>query len=261
MKSKLAVVFDLDKTIGYFTQIAVVMDAVEDTLGRELTLQEFYNFLDLYKYVFRHEIFKIFKYLKKKKKTNKQLRVLIYTNNMGPKSWVYKIKKYIEYKLNYKLFDRVIAAWKVGNEIYESKRTTHNKTYNDLLDCSRLGSNYKILFLDDMDHRDLRLNRQVTYLKVDEYEIKKTFCDLITKFVKSPMRLLFTNKIKTAEILKMSLESHTRRSWYPKGNMMKYTIYRGDKYYKDVKEFLEIKNKRNTKRKKLSRNKTKKRRS
>ena len=34
MKSKLVVVFDLDKTIGYFTQIAVVLDAIEDTLGR-----------------------------------------------------------------------------------------------------------------------------------------------------------------------------------------------------------------------------------
>ena len=41
MKSKLAVVFDLDKTIGYFTQIAVLLEAVEDILGRELQLKEF----------------------------------------------------------------------------------------------------------------------------------------------------------------------------------------------------------------------------
>ena len=40
---------------------------------------------------------------------------------MGPKSWVYDIKNYIESKLNSKLFDRIIAAWKVDNKIYEKK--------------------------------------------------------------------------------------------------------------------------------------------
>ena len=32
MKRKQAVVFDLDKTIGFFTQIAVVMEAMEEVL-------------------------------------------------------------------------------------------------------------------------------------------------------------------------------------------------------------------------------------
>ena len=261
MKSNVAFVFDLDKTIGYFTQIAVVMDAVEEVLGRELSLKEFFLFLDLYKYTFRNEIFKVFKYLKNKKKVNQNLKVLIYTNNMGPKSWVYKIKKYIEYKLNYKLFDRVIAAWKVGNEIYEPKRTTHNKTYNDLLRCSRLGKNYKILFLDDMDHKDLRLSKQVTYLKVDEYAIKKRFCDLIDMYMKSPMRKLFSNKIKSQEMLRLRLEKSVNNSWYPKVNLHKNCFYRGKLYYHNIKEFVDSRSNRNTKRKKSSRNKTKKRRS
>ena len=39
---------------------------------------------------------------------------------MGPKRWVHRIRKYIEHKLNYKLFDRTIAAWKVRGEIYKS---------------------------------------------------------------------------------------------------------------------------------------------
>ena len=45
---------------------------------------------------------------------------MIYTNNIGPKSWVHNIRKYIEHKLEYKLFDRTIAAWKVGNKVYEN---------------------------------------------------------------------------------------------------------------------------------------------
>lgn len=258
MKSKLAVVFDLDKTIGYFTQIAVVLDAVEDILERDLNLQEFFKFLDLYSYLFRQEMFKIFKYLKNKKKQNKNIQVLIYTNNMGPKSWVYKIKKYIEYKINYKLFDRVIAAWKVGKEIYESKRTTHNKTYNDLLRCSRLSKNDKILFLDDMDHKDLRLSKQVKYLKVDEYEIKKPFNELISIFIKSSLKDILSKKITNTSLLKLRLEDNIIKSWYPKRNII-YRPYNGRKYYKDIKNFIENSN-RNTKRRRLSRNKTKKRR-
>ena len=46
----------------------------------------------------------LFKYLNLKKK-NKWLKVMIYTNNNGPKSWTYDIKHYIE-KINYKLFDK-----------------------------------------------------------------------------------------------------------------------------------------------------------
>ena len=38
--------------------------------------------------------------------------MVIYTNNMGPKTWVHNIRKYIEQKLDYKLFNKTIAAWK-----------------------------------------------------------------------------------------------------------------------------------------------------
>ena len=69
-------------------EIAVVMEAVEDVLGREMKLQEFFDFLDVYPHVFRPDMFKIFNYLKRQKKRNKELKVLIYTNNIGPKSWV-----------------------------------------------------------------------------------------------------------------------------------------------------------------------------
>ena len=38
-----AYVFDLDKTIGYFTQIAIFLEGIEDYLGRKLTLKEFFK--------------------------------------------------------------------------------------------------------------------------------------------------------------------------------------------------------------------------
>ena len=57
---------------------------------------------------------------------------MIYTNNNGPKSWTYDIKHYIEKKLNYKLFDKIITAWKVNGKIYEKCRSGHEKSYKDL---------------------------------------------------------------------------------------------------------------------------------
>ena len=53
---------------------------------------------------------------------NKWLKVMIYTNNNGPKSWTYDIKHYIEKKLNYKLFDKIITAWKVNGKPLNSPK-------------------------------------------------------------------------------------------------------------------------------------------
>ena len=39
----LAFVFDLDKTIGYFTQLAIFMESIEDYIKRPLKLKEFYK--------------------------------------------------------------------------------------------------------------------------------------------------------------------------------------------------------------------------
>lgn len=63
-----AFVFDLDKTIGYFTQLAIFMEAIEEFIKRKLKIKEFFQLLDLYPNVFRPDIFTIFKYLKELKK-------------------------------------------------------------------------------------------------------------------------------------------------------------------------------------------------
>ena len=42
----------------------------------------------------------------------------------------------IEEKIEYKLFDRVIAAWKVDGKKYEEKRTSHDKKYEDLIEIT-----------------------------------------------------------------------------------------------------------------------------
>tara|TARA_B100001123_G_scaffold115438_1_gene134587 strand:- start:1470 stop:2279 length:810 start_codon:yes stop_codon:yes gene_type:complete len=186
MRNNIIFVFDLDKTIGYFTQIAIFLEAIEDYLNRKFTLKEFFKLLDIYPEIFRPDIFPIFKYIKTQKKKKKNIRVLIYTNNIGPKSWVHNIKKYIEHKLHFKLFNRTIAAWKVGNIVYEKCRTTHNKTYKDLLKCGRLKKNSKICFFDDQRHPDM-INKNVTYLYLYEYQHDILFENMIKRFLKSSL--------------------------------------------------------------------------
>ena len=38
---------------------------------------------------------------------------MIYTNNQGPKEWTQMIKHYIETRLEYNLFDKIIGAFKI----------------------------------------------------------------------------------------------------------------------------------------------------
>jgi hypothetical protein len=258
MKRRQAVVFDLDKTIGFFTQIAVVMEAVEDVLGREMKLQEFFDFLDVYPHVFRPDMFKIFNYLKKQKKRNKELKVLIYTNNIGPKSWVMNIRKYIEKKINYKLFDKVIPAWKVGKEIYEPNRTTHNKTYKDLLRCGKLSKNYKVLFLDDLDHEQMRVDK-VTYLLVKKYRYDERFEKLVDTLMKSKIKDMMVKKTKynNNELIEMKLIASIKKSFYMK-EMINFKQAKVPTVYPRVKKFIDSNNK--TRKRRSSKRKTLKKR-
>jgi len=193
MTSQLAIVFDLDKTIGYFTQIAIFMKGIEKYINRKLTKMELFKLFDLYPEIFRPEIMNIFKYLKKKKQQNKNLKVMIYTNNIGEKSWVYNIKEYIEKKMKYKIFDRVIAAWKVGPTVYEKCRSTHFKTVDELRKCGKLKSSSKILFLDDQRHPNM-INKDVTYVFLYGYHQDILFEKIINKFLDSKIGKLIHKK-------------------------------------------------------------------
>ena len=88
---------------------------------------DFNQLIDLYPEFFRPHIFHLFKQLAKRKKKNKNLKVAIYTNNMGPRSWTILIKKYIERKIKAKLFDKIITGHRPNEK--GNCRTTHSKTH------------------------------------------------------------------------------------------------------------------------------------
>ena len=83
-------------------------------------------------------IINILLYLKDKKQSQCCNKLMIYTNNQAPKIWSKNIISYFESKINYKLFDQIISAFKINGKQLEFCRTTHDKTYHDLIKCTKM---------------------------------------------------------------------------------------------------------------------------
>ena len=92
------VVFDLDETLGHFVQLGIFCDVLEEYYKRKLSSNEFYEVMDIFPEFIRPNILKILAYLKIKKQKGECNKVIIYTNNQGPKEWAQKIQKYFEKK-------------------------------------------------------------------------------------------------------------------------------------------------------------------
>ena len=74
---KKVIVFDMDKTLGYFTQLGVLIEAIEEIRKKSIKRTDLYKIFDLYPECFRPGIFKTLKYIKKNKK-KENMKVLIY---------------------------------------------------------------------------------------------------------------------------------------------------------------------------------------
>ena len=73
------VVFDLDETLGYFTELGMLWDTIQHYFNHDLGQLTFNKLCDLYPEFFRPHIFTILKFLvMKNKKSNKNKVMIIY---------------------------------------------------------------------------------------------------------------------------------------------------------------------------------------
>jgi len=209
MKPKKIVVFDLDETLGHFGQLSMLWFSLQDESNVKLTEPDFYRLMDLYPEVLRPNILRILKYLDEKKENGECSRVLIYTNNNGEKKWPLMIKRYLEYKVGDRLFDRTIAAYKARGHQIEPLRTTYDKTYNDLMRCGRLPQNCEICFVDDLVHPKMQRGN-VFYINIPKYEYEYRPNEMLKRFLSSPMGdELIANKQQFFNQMTRNLERRT----------------------------------------------------
>jgi hypothetical protein len=190
------VVFDLDETLGYFTEFGIFWDCLKNYLkldNKILHQNLFSDILDIYPEFVRPNIVNILKYLKRKKMSQCCHKMMIYTNNQGPKEWAYSIISYFENKIKYKLFDQIISAFKINGKRVEICRTKHDKCHKDFIKCTKLPTNAEICFIDDNYYPEMS-NNNIYYINLKPYFYDIKFEEMLLRFNQSNIGLhLITN--------------------------------------------------------------------
>jgi len=181
------VVFDLDETLGYFTQFGIFWDSLSNYLKIKkihLSQTDFHDVLEIFPEFLRPNIINILTYLKNKKRTNCCNKMMIYTNNTGPQEWARHIISYFEKKINFKLVDQIIAAFKINGKRVEICRTTQNKTHKDLIRCTKIPADAEICFMDDYFYPEME-NDNIYYINIKPYYHDLNFDIMLERFKKS----------------------------------------------------------------------------
>ena len=175
------VVFDLDETVGCFTELGIFWDALQRFHNRKLPDAEFFEVVNTFPEFLRPNILNILDYLVDKKKDNSCHRIMIYTNNQGPRSWAQKISSYFDHTVGTKIFDQIIAAFKVRGKIVEISRTRQDKSVEDLIRCTHIPKNTEICFLDDQYH-PLMEHDNVYYINIKPYAFGMPFEEMADRY-------------------------------------------------------------------------------
>lgn len=215
-------VFDLDETLGHFSQLYVFWFLFIKYINNSNELL-FFKLLDIFPKFLRPNILNILKNIRKKKEKNICNYVMIYTNNNGPKSWAIMIQNYFHYKLKYQLFDKIIGAFKVHGQIIEVCRTSHGKSMKDLINCTKLPSNSQICFLDDQNHNEM-YNENVLYIKLKPYTHNIDFLTMASKTYDKMYSYFPKNKYKEDFIDYIASNTQNYKLEYLNKSKVEYNI-------------------------------------
>ena len=192
------VVFDLDETLGYFIEYGIFWELLNKKY--KLSQENFNEILDLYPEFLRPNIINILNYLKQRKESKCCHKMMIYTNNQGPTKWAQQIISYFESKINYKLFDQIIGAFKINGKQIEICRTSHNKSHTDLIKCTKIPLNTEICFLDNNFYPEMT-NDNVYYINVKSYYYDLSLDEIMLRFINSELGNKLINKNEQSEFI------------------------------------------------------------
>jgi hypothetical protein len=197
-KNKKVITLDLDETIGSFSHLHILWNGImrfynKNGLSENDKEQLFFQLFDLYPEFLRYDILHILTYLCKKQKEN-VVQLYLYTNNKCGYHWVDMIVKYLQYKISVSsIFNRTICAFKIGSRIVEPDRSTNNKTYSDLINCTKIGKNTQICFLDDAYHEEM-IKDNIYYIQPKVYYHFLKISHILSRYFGSPLFTLFERK-------------------------------------------------------------------
>lgn len=210
------VVFDLDETLGCFVELGMFWESLKYVLGNDYTGQEDFNRLMLlFPELTRPNIIEVLKYLVRKRKRKECYKIMIYTNNQGPRSWARMITEYFDSQVGDKVFDNIIAAFRVRGKTVELCRTSHEKSVDDLIRCTKIPRSTQICFLDDQ-HYPMMEDNNVYYINVKPYTHSMRFDDMANR--------LYDNThidMKKSDFVKQTVDFMNRYSYTvtPKSKM------------------------------------------
>lgn len=226
------IVFDLDDTMGHFEELSIFLGGLKNIINKKITDKYIFKLLDLWPKFLRFGLIEILELIKTYKRQDRSIKVVIYTNNTGPRSWTMLIKQYLEKKMNCKLFNKVITAYRDCEKT--NKRTTHNKTHADLLRTTKYSKNSKFIFLDDQVHPDM-IHNNINYIKLHPYDYGIPFHIMIEQYLHSSYGKII-KKDDWDDFRKYMLQYLSSGK-----GIYKYNIKRNNITKKDIHEFRRIK--------------------
>lgn len=230
---KKIIVFDMDETIGSFIFASVYYNILLDikNLSQKKKKEIFFKILDDNPDIFRKNIFKIFSIFKKYKK-EKNIDVVLYTNNSGNREYTLNIVNYIHNKLKFKLFDKIIT--KFGTN--KVKREGLYKTYNDFIKL--YNKNVKVIFFDDYNHVGMN-HKNVTYVLLKNYNYSINYSNYIKFFKKTNNKFKYLTQSELKKYILFLKEFSNQRTIKKKlKNYNETTLI-----YNSIYKFLNVKNK------------------
>lgn len=211
------VVFDMDETLGCFTDLEALWNVIEteNIIFAQMyaSKQDSFNaLLDLYPEFLRYGIANILEYLYFKKNRDDFIGVYLYTNNQVGKRWSRMIINYLEKRNKVPgLFNQIVNAFKINNRVVEMRRTARTKTHSDFIRCSILPSNVEMCFVDNAYYKEMHHNK-IYYIQPKAFFHGLKTGDIIQRLMLSSILNVNTDIFFTSYFLDHNLITHFAKS-------------------------------------------------